>query len=312
MVQATIPELRVEAPDALTAVAERVRRVDPAAIAQTMRLVGLDAPGPSITIALVTEDHDIAQRTPRFVAGFAESEAGFIVIFPARSLSYPYDSLDDVVRHEIAHVLIARAAGSRPVPRWLHEGLALTAERAWGLEDRARVAFAFTAAGWSTRELADAFGQGGSHTTAAYALSGALVREMMRRYGDDAPARLLARLARGERFEEAFSATAGESLRVFEDRFWRLSWWAELVPFATSSVVLWFGVSLLGLYAIRTRRARDAARRRRWEEEDRAERERVRLEEERLRLERAERQCLANEWPAVDERRGSGEPGDVR
>jgi hypothetical protein len=36
-------------------------------------------------------------------------------------------------------VLITRAAGGRPVPRWFHEGLAMAAERTWGFEDQARL-----------------------------------------------------------------------------------------------------------------------------------------------------------------------------
>jgi hypothetical protein len=115
-------------------------------------------------------------------------------------------------------------------------------------------------------------GAGGRRGAAAYAVSGALVRDLMRRHGDDAPARVLARMARGEAFELAFAGATGETVRSYESRFWRASWWAEVLPLLTSSMVLWLVVTLLALYAIRTRRARNAARRKRWEEEDRLER----------------------------------------
>src|SRR4029077_5989874 len=79
-----------------------------------------------------------ARQVPRSTAGFAVSEDNLVVLFPSRSPTYPQDSLEDVLHHEVAHVLIARAAGGRPVPRWFHEGLAMAAERTWGLEDEAR------------------------------------------------------------------------------------------------------------------------------------------------------------------------------
>ena len=97
-----------------------------------MDLVGLDMPGESITVVLVSESQDLARATPRYIAGFARSEAGTVVLFPERTVAYPHDSLEDVLLHEIAHVLIARAAGGAPVPRWFHEGVALAAERTAG------------------------------------------------------------------------------------------------------------------------------------------------------------------------------------
>jgi hypothetical protein len=267
-----IPELQIEAPDALSDVAARVGGLNPATIERVMQLVGIAEGGPPVSILLATEDMEVARRTPRWIAGFARSAEGVIVIFPARSVSYPYDSLEDIVRHEIAHVLIARAAGHQAVPRWFHEGLALVAERAWGFEDRTRVALALTGTHWSARELDEAFQTGEGRASAAYAVSGALVRDVMRRHGDDAPARMLSRMAAGASFDEAFVAVTGTTVRTTVDRFWRASWWSELVPFLTSSAVLWLVVTLLGLYAMRTRRARRAARRKAWEEEERLER----------------------------------------
>lgn len=270
--QPRIPELRVEAPESLAAIAARVGRIDPDVVHSIMRFVGLSQGGGPITVILVAEDTDIARATPRSIVGFARSAESVIVLFPARSTSYPYDSLEDVVRHEIAHVLIARAAGDRFVPRWFHEGLALAAERRWGLEDRTRVAFALSRRRWSARELDDLFADGGGPSAAAYALSGALVRDLLRRHGTDTPARILSRMAAGDQFGNAFLAATGATVAANEDQFWRASWWSEAVPLLTSSLMLWLGVTLLALYAMRTRRERRRARRKVWEEEERLER----------------------------------------
>jgi hypothetical protein len=271
-VQPTIPELSVEAPASLAAIAARVGRIDAGVVQNIMRFVGLSEGGSRITVVLVTEDTDIARATPRSIVGFARSRDSVIVIFPARSTSYPYDSLEDVLRHEIAHVLIARAADDRAVPRWFHEGLALAAERGWGLEDRTRVAFALSRRPWSAGELDAAFADAGGPSAAAYAVSGALVRDLIRQYGADTPARILSRMASGDQFDAAFLAVSGETVAASVAQFWRANWWSEVITFFTSSPMLWLGVTLLALYAIRTRLGRRRARRKAWEEEEQWER----------------------------------------
>src|SRR5258707_1259241 len=87
---------------------------------------------------LAAETSEWARQVPPSTAGFAVGEDNLVVLFPSRSPTYPQDTLEDVLHHEVAHVLIARAAGGRPVPRWFHEGLAMAAERTWSLEDEAR------------------------------------------------------------------------------------------------------------------------------------------------------------------------------
>jgi hypothetical protein len=70
----------------------RLERLHAAALLRMMDLVGLDTPGASITVVLVPEHHDFARATPRFIAGFARSEAGSVVLFPSRTVAYPHDS----------------------------------------------------------------------------------------------------------------------------------------------------------------------------------------------------------------------------
>ncbi len=268
VVPGRVPELRVEAPDELASHAARIARVDTAVLQAIMRAVGLADGGPPITVALVPERSELAKSTPAWIAGFARGADGLIVLFPARSPSYPYDSLEDVLRHEVAHVLIARAAGRSDVPRWFHEGLALSVERPWGLEDRTRVVFALTRRRLSTADLDAAFSGDRGAQANAYALSGALVRDLLRRHGRGVAARILARMAEGERFDDAFARATGETISTMEATFWRDNWWSQALPVLTSSVVLWIGVTFLALYAIRTRRVRRARQRKAWEEEE--------------------------------------------
>jgi hypothetical protein len=230
---------------------------------------------------LVSERDAVAQRTPRWIAGFARGDDDLIVLFPARSPSYPYNTIEDVLQHEIAHVLIARAAGGQPVPRWFHEGLALAAERPWGLEDRMRSTFALMRRVDPTT-LDRMFTGGEGEQARAYAIAGAWLRDIQRRHGAEAPARILRAMAGGNSFAFSYASTTGETMETSAVTFWRESWWYQIVPFVTSSVILWLAVTFLALFAIRTRRARNAARRQRWEADE------LRTKSEELRTKNAE------------------------
>ena len=106
-----------------------------------MRLVGLDEAGPPIRVILAPARSDLARNTPRWIGGFAVASAETLVLFPGRAPSYPHNSLDALLQHEVAHILIGRAAQGRYVPRWFNEGLAMAAERTWALEDTTRLAW---------------------------------------------------------------------------------------------------------------------------------------------------------------------------
>lgn len=238
-----------------------------------MRLTGGPAaPGAPIEVVLVPESSALAARVPSWVSGYADGPASAVVLIPARAPAYPDDDLGELFGHELAHVLIFRAARGRPVPRWFNEGLAMAAGRSWGLEDRGRVAWEL----WSGRsaslaELDRRFGQGQAAARSAYALSGAFVRDLLDRSGEDVAARILARVGEGEPFDQAFLRVTGASPVAAEASFARRqNFWQRWLPFLVSSTALWMAITGLALVAARRRRLRSARLRRRWEEEESA------------------------------------------
>jgi len=264
------PELAVEAPSTLAPYVRRVEELDPRRLAGAMALAGLDQPGPPIRVVLVPEGAEAARRAPAWVAGYAVGAAGPVVLFPARATAYPYDSFEELVQHEVAHVLVERAARGAPVPRWLHEGIAMTAGEAWGLEDRTRFAFAAARRERVPLDRLDRrFGGGESDAATAYAVAGGFVHFLLRRHGPAVTGEILAGLARGRGVDEAFRTATGESLHAAQAAFWRRTTiWHRWVPLLTSSTVLWIGVTLLVLWAVRRRRARSAAIEERWAREE--------------------------------------------
>lgn len=262
--------LRIEAPTELSAAARAVEAVAPARLATVQRLTGVPDPVAPIRVILAPEGSPPARSAPSWVVGFALGDRDVVVLMPQRTLTYPDSTLDELLLHEVAHVLVSRAAGHRPVPRWFNEGLATVAGSSWGIEDRSRLTLALVRRGEaSLRELEVMFAGGESRISRAYALSGAIVREMLRRHGADAGARTLRGLARGMPFPDAFAAATGVTLADFERSFWRrYTLWYRWLPILTSSATLWIGITLLVLWAGKRRRERSAETVRRWEEEE--------------------------------------------
>lgn len=245
--------------------------MNPRRLRDVLALVGMERPGPPIRVVLAPEDGDLAAGVPRWVAGYADGRAGVVVIFPGRSPSYPDSDLEELMAHEVAHVLISRAAMHRPVPRWFNEGIAMVAGSSWGLGDRSRLSLAAVVQGEVGLERVEqAFSSGSrSAVNRAYAISGAFVRDLLRRHGADVVRRILEATRHGLAFEQAFEHVTGSTLATAETAFWnRHTLWYRWAPILTSSVTLWMLVALLALWAIRRRRARDAEIRERWEAEE--------------------------------------------
>ncbi len=271
--------VRVEAPPALAATAREVERLAPEAMAAAAALVGGDSAAllaelSPVSVVLVPEGSAAARATASWISGYAISAGGRgpgqIVLFPARVDRYPDYDLDGLLRHELTHLLVDRAAAGADVPRWFNEGLAMAVGREAGLGDRARVALAvIDDSSLPIARLDAAFSGSEAEVHSAYALAGDLVREMVARHGRGSAARILAGVARGERFRDAFFAVTGERLTDFEIRYWEHRTFVDRwIPVISSSVLLWGGIALLALAAIRRRRARDAERLARWGAEE--------------------------------------------
>jgi hypothetical protein len=259
--------LDIEAPPRLASAANRLRGTDYSTLAATLEAAGLRLPH-RIHTTLVASDDERVARIPQWVVGLA-SGGEYVLIFPERIGPYPYDSLESVMRHEIVHLALNGRAGGRPLPRWFHEGVAVTLESGWSTRDEFRLLLAAldppSMADIAALFASDAY----PDTTQAYLLSAALVDEIRVRHGGAAIGEICAGVASGLSFEAAFASVTGESMDAAADRAWRghrrLSRW---VPVITSPSAAW--TLILGLagvaFVVRLRRVREL--RRRWEEEE--------------------------------------------
>jgi hypothetical protein len=262
-------QLKVDAPPELAGVAARVEGMDPASLARPLAAAGLELP-PQVHLILVADEHPVAGRTPTWIAGQAFGTQT-IVIYPERIGSYPYDSLESVVLHEFVHLALNVRAGGRPLPRWFHEGVAVSVESGWGIGSQARLLWA-AAHEPAINDVAMLFESGAvPETTTAYLLSAALVEDIRRRHGLTVPGAIAARVARGEIFDVAFARETGETVNEAAAQAWRVYRGLRWLPILTSASGLWGGILLLALLAFAVRLRRRWQRRREWEEEERRE-----------------------------------------
>lgn len=263
-------QLQIEAPVQLRTVQAHLESFDSQRLKDVIGLVGSTAPQAPVRVILATESSDWARGVSPWVAGYALNSPELVVIFASRSPGYPHGTLDDVLRHEVAHVLIGRSSGGQTLPRWFNEGLAMAAEHGWRLEDQTQLLYQLVLGPrTSLRDLDRLFAGNQRDQTRAYALAGAFVRDVLRQHGSMAGAEILARLGRGMSFDAAFADVTGTTTVVAESQFWkRQRIWTTWIPIITSSATLWVGVTILALLAIRSHRRKNAAMEREWEEEE--------------------------------------------
>lgn len=265
------PRLLVEAPPALAAYAREVERTDSRVFLPAMELTGLWEPG-DVRVLVAPEGSALARRAPAWAVAYADPPAGTVVLIPTRTPTWPDDGLPDVIRHEVAHVLTFRAAGGRDVPRWFHEGLAMAAGRERLLQDDLREPLAVLLGPRLRFAEVDALFRGDrGQANRAYSISSAFFSDLLARHGPAFPRRVLRRMSEGEPFEEAFRSATGVAFRDESGAFWRSRRSVERwLPVVTSTAVVWVGIVLLSLIAVRVARRRRTDRLAEWEAAERA------------------------------------------
>jgi len=185
-------------------------------------------------------------------------------------LAYPYDSLESVVRHEVTHLALTSRAGGQPLPRWFHEGVAVSVDAGWDTAAQLRLLVAMLGRP-DIAELTRLFtSDSQSETTQAYLLSAVLIDDLRDRRGPETPGAIAALVAAGVPFAQAFQRETSESPDASAAHAWAgYRRWTAWVPAVTSPSAAWTLILLLAFAAFVAQRRRRARRRRQWDAEDR-------------------------------------------
>jgi len=236
--------------------------------------LGVVHSGP-ITVVLAPDDQAFNQfqpsgdLLPSWAIGVAYPERMTMVIRSYHMPGTPRQDIGTIFIHELTHLLLAARFGDRPIPRWLHEGLATYEAYEWHPGQEWDLMLA-TISGRvpALEDLTQGFGRGVVEERLGYLLSYTLVNYMVVTYGRKAFGNFVARLGGGGSFEEALIGAYGVSLPLFEQR-WRdhLDRRHTWMPIITSSSALWVVVMAVTVAAYWARRRRNARIRGAWEAE---------------------------------------------
>ena len=257
-------ELTVDAPVGLASVRSRVETIGPESLAESLGHAGLRLPA-RVHVTIIPNDDPRARVIPGWVAGLA-SGSDRIVIFPERIGSYPYDSLESLVLHEMVHLALNVRAGERPLPRWFHEGVAVSVESGWGIGSQARLLLA-AARDPGMDDIDRLFASDRApETSTAYLLSAALVEDVRRRHGLAVPGAIAERVAQGDTFDRAFFLVTNETVDEAAANAWRVYRGLRWLPVLTGTSAIWGAILTLAVVAFFVRVRRRRAKR--WKEEE--------------------------------------------
>lgn len=200
-----------------------------------------------------------ASGMPHWAAGVAHPPSGEILIAQHGPDGAP-TNLEELLRHEMAHVILYRAVGGAEVPRWFHEGVAEGWNGTLSLGRAQTLASAVFGPGVPQLDRLEAsfHGEQGPQVGVAYAAARDLV-DFMRSY-DGSGMKLrqtLTELRQGHRFEVAVIRAYGVSVEELVGT-WRAGLPARFVwyPLAASGGLPFILVApLVAIGWIRRRRA---------------------------------------------------------
>ena len=223
-------------------------------------------------VSLVADADPRARDVPPWIVGLAFGTSE-MAIFPQRVPPYPYDSIESVFRHEVAHLALTRRAGGAPLPRWFHEGVAMSVDTGWKTSGQFRLLLEMLRNPHTDR-LQQLFTSAAQPESAlAYGLSAALVADLQRRHGPSVVGAIAGRVASGVAsgvpFAESFRRETGETPDAAASRAWAVyRRWTNWVPALTSGSAAWALILVIAAAAYVSVRRRRARRRRAWDEEE--------------------------------------------
>lgn len=207
---------------------------------------------------------------PEYAAGVAYSELGLVLltlspVHPGEELN-----LDEVFRHELAHVALHDAVGGQSVPRWFNEGFAVFAS---GESSFVRMkTLSMATVGGSLiplHELDVSFPRDETSVGVAYAEAVDVLRFLVRREDQHRFRALIGELREGKAFEQSVKEAYSIDLATLEyewreDASRRYTFW----PFLLSGSFLWVVGLVVFVWAWRRRKRRDKVTLQRWAREE--------------------------------------------
>ena len=252
---------------------QRVARHVEEAIPRIADALGLPA-GQRMDIYLVHTTEQFQELQPGAPPSWADATAwpryGMVFLRSPRLRPGTAEPLEQVLDHEITHVVVGQAFGKRSVPQWLHEGLAQYMAREYTPDLTRRIARGMLGGSLlDLREITSGFPQDPLRAQLAYAQSADLIAYIHNTWGPESLKALVHHMVAGAPVAAAFRYATGESMDDV-DEAWRKRLKSShlwIAPLVTDS--MWWGVGamliIMGWFMVKRRNRRRLAI---WEREE--------------------------------------------
>ncbi len=203
---------------------------------------------------------------PAYASGVAYPKLRLVLISMMAPRGAEATNLDEVFRHELAHIALEDAARGHHVPAWFNEGLAVGFAGENGL-DRQKVLGTATLNGTllALGELDRGFPADAADVSVAYAESVDFLRFLQARSDRLRFAATIERVREGQAFDRALAEAYGSDIRKLEFQ-WRseIERRYSLFPLLAGGGILWVGVIVALGWAYVKKRRRAKAILERW------------------------------------------------
>ncbi|MBF0529295.1 MAG: hypothetical protein HQK55_08495, partial [Deltaproteobacteria bacterium] len=186
---------------------------------------GLQADG-RISIILVSSREEFARAQPLgaslpvWAAGVAYPDLSLIII--QAGTGEPWSAPEQVLSHEVTHLVLGRLFGRNPVPDWLNEGLTMHLSGDWGWDRRWAIARAMISGRLIPLEkLIHKFPEDRLSAETAYAQSFYFITFLMDRFGRDRLAGLIRDLGMGVNSRHALIRATGLRETDLQEQFYQ-------------------------------------------------------------------------------------------
>ena len=227
----------------------------------------------TITVFLASSEEEFNRyagfQPPDWGAGLALLDENRIVIKSPKYLPVN-KSFRELIGHELAHVMLHRAAGGRWLPRWIHEGLAMYVSGEWRIGQDILVArVVWTGRLMNLTELEDLTTFNGAEAQLAYTESYLAISRLLKRTDPLVLSDLLALYRENKDFHRSWKATLGVDYGT-----WAANWYSSvshqyhLFIFVFDSEVFWIVLTIGFILLIIIKKRQNARVRRRWKRDE--------------------------------------------
>lgn len=207
---------------------------------------------------------------PEYASGVAYNGMHFVLLSMLAPRGADAVDLDEVFRHELAHVALEDAVQGKHVPVWFNEGLAIYLSNENGIP-RMHTLWNATLSGTllPLSDLDRNFPRNPAEVNIAYAESADFMRYLLRKSDRMRFAAMIDRVRDGQPFDRAIAEAYGVDLRRLEFE-WRgdLEHRFSVIPVLTGGGLVWVLVMVALVAAYVRRRRRTKAILARWEREE--------------------------------------------